>query len=367
MEEKRKKQFRLICNIVIWSAALIAACMAGTAVFRLVNTAFCESASASESREEYLEIITDARADKTGCNLIFSVMPGDGTITEILLEILSTKTYNLDYISIPLGLTGSVPEQIKEGLEWRGGTAPKEISLEQLGEYFEGESLYQYLCVAVEEWTSCPVSFYTAIDYQYYHQMYENGEPTAYLKDKIAAITSRDTAEDFFDMYYHNSDSNLSLERRLYYAGAWAQTNPAFLYVYKLPAEGTDARCYAEEEAKELIRELLEQKGYTVTQEKYREMLELDDQEAVIRILNSTEVTGLAARFQKRLEKDGYYILDIGNYEEGIVNRTRIQVREEGQGIGLVKYFNDASYEVVKDLPGSVDVLIILGSSDSGQ
>ncbi len=91
-----------------------------------------------------------------------------------------------------------------------------------------------------------------------------------------------------------------------------------------------------------------------------------------IAVLNSTEVGGLAGRWCKKLNGEGYsntYATDFRNTKDN----TIIVAKEDGVGRDLVEYFDGASYQVGNMPEGAYedlsdyDIVIIIGIADDDQ
>lgn len=82
-----------------------------------------------------------------------------------------------------------------------------------------------------------------------------------------------------------------------------------------------------------------------------------------IEILNSTDVAGVAAGWQERLNGEGFTVSQIGNYEVETLSTTKIIVTEDGMGMDLLEYFPGASVEV-GTIDSGVEIQIIIGTSD---
>lgn len=83
-----------------------------------------------------------------------------------------------------------------------------------------------------------------------------------------------------------------------------------------------------------------------------------------IEILNSTDVAGVAAKWQGTLQSAGFTVDTIGNYETETLTSTRIIVSEEGMGQDLVSYFQNASVEV-GTISSGAEIQIIVGTEDA--
>lgn len=83
-----------------------------------------------------------------------------------------------------------------------------------------------------------------------------------------------------------------------------------------------------------------------------------------IEVLNSTEVAGVAARWQEQLNADGFTVSQIGNYETEALTSTKIIVSQEGMGQDLAGYFQNATIEV-GSISSGVEIQIIVGTEDA--
>lgn len=83
-------------------------------------------------------------------------------------------------------------------------------------------------------------------------------------------------------------------------------------------------------------------------------------------VLNGSQVSGLAARTQTKLNLDGFSVEKIGDYTNEVLTQTRIIVKEEGVGRDLAKYFNNPVV-MTGDVQEGFDIEIILGTADAGK
>jgi len=90
----------------------------------------------------------------------------------------------------------------------------------------------------------------------------------------------------------------------------------------------------------------------------------IDSKSLLIEVSNGGEVAGLAGRFTEKLANEGFRLTEATTYHGEQVNYTRIQVKTEGAGKDLVKYFDDARVETAPSDMGSADIRIILGTNE---
>ena len=63
-------------------------------------------------------------------------------------------------------------------------------------------------------------------------------------------------------------------------------------------------------------------------------------------MLNSTDIAGVAAKWQEKLNAAGFTVSQIGNYETETLTNTKIIVSQAGMGQDLAGQFKNATVEV---------------------
>ncbi|MBQ5708708.1 MAG: LCP family protein [Anaerotignum sp.] len=90
----------------------------------------------------------------------------------------------------------------------------------------------------------------------------------------------------------------------------------------------------------------------------------VDSKSLLIEVANGGEVAGLAGRFTEKLANEGFRLVEPTTYHGEQMDYTRIQVKTEGAGKDLVKYFDKARVESAPSDMGSADIRIILGTNE---
>lgn len=91
-----------------------------------------------------------------------------------------------------------------------------------------------------------------------------------------------------------------------------------------------------------------------------------DSKHLRIEVLNGSGRSGVAKKLSERLKDEGYSIADIGDYGIDRKQKTRIIVKNSGEGLDLLKYFHLAEIEVAPDkIESESDILIIVGGADA--
>ncbi len=113
----------------------------------------------------------------------------------------------------------------------------------------------------------------------------------------------------------------------------------------------------------------------TTTEEATVEEIPSTDKKIVV--LNSTNTTGLAGKWQSKLSSNGFSNVGAGNYSAGAETQTKIYVKEDGMGQDLVSFFSNATVEIGKPdtsacsvTKGNItlndaDIIIVVGNSDT--
>ncbi len=91
----------------------------------------------------------------------------------------------------------------------------------------------------------------------------------------------------------------------------------------------------------------------------------VDVAEFRISVLNAARISQFASRTSERLEEAGFNVVDIGNYEEGPIERTIITVPLREVGEVLANYFNNPKVVVDENLMDEeIQVIIAIGTND---
>lgn len=91
-----------------------------------------------------------------------------------------------------------------------------------------------------------------------------------------------------------------------------------------------------------------------------------------ILVLNSTETAGLAGRWCDKLAEAGYTNTEKSDYTPQLT-QTKVVSKTDGVGQDLVKFFDNATYEVGEITEGTLentiyyDIVIIIGTADDVQ
>ena len=371
----------------------------------------------SDPVDSLKDIIDDATTDEISKNLIY-VSNDKNKITHIMLEICNTKTYNMDYVTIPVRTDYTIPSVMYRKLCQVNQEIPQVVRIAKLKQYFEDENdAYGYGVLIFEKMLGTDISYYTAIDQETYenHYMQKNvtvayqsksslnntPEPdgvtpsssvVSRTKMKISLLSDaykrqiqdlghdKEKIADYIKAQYERVASNLTEYNKIGYVEAYEKMDAGLYHYWGIPGiyNGkvfeVDARA-----AKKALKSLAENtEKYTAAQDftkvnmvippssgKLPEETGMSGSKGLkIYVLNGSRIAGVASSTKQELENAGYIVPQVGNYTAETLATTRIKVSKEGQGEDLKQYFNNPEI-VVGGVTEGYDIEIILGTMDA--
>ena len=170
---------------------------------------------------------------------------------------------------------------------------------------------------------------------------------------------------DYIKVMYKHVETDVSLTDALKYANYITKIDMSKMTMETLPGVGQyvgGVSYFIHDPA--ATQEMVDRIFYSVAPV-VNEDGSIDSKSLLIEVSNGGNVAGLAGRFTEMLSGEGFRLTDPTNYNGEQLNYTRIQVKTEGAGEDLVKYFNHAKVELAPDEVGSADIRIILGTNES--
>lgn len=406
----------LLCIVIILGVGVIS--------YKISYTILSKgSGDVSTDGDSLKAIMDEATTDEISKNLIY-VSDDKNKITHIMLEICNTKTYNMDYVTIPIRTDYTIPSVMYRKLCQVNQEIPQVIRLSKLKQYFEDEDdAYGYGVLIFEKLLGTDISYYTALSQETYDNHYEEKkvkvayktksainntpgpdgetpESTTTLKAKmnISVLSESYTNQlkdlgseqekiaDFIKDQYERVSSNLTVYNKIGYLEAYQKMNVEYFHYWGVPGTYTDKVFEVDVKAtKKAMKQLIENEtSYTEAQDleetniisikssdKDEKSEDDKDSEKVqsskgldIYVLNGSQISGLASETKAKLEEDGYTVPKVGNYTTETLTRTRIVVSKKGQGKDLKEYFSNPEI-TVGDVTSGYDIEIILGTADA--
>ena len=169
---------------------------------------------------------------------------------------------------------------------------------------------------------------------------------------------------DYIKVMYKHVDTDVSLTDAVKYANYITKVDMDKISMETLPGAGQYGGGVSYfVQAPQATREMVDRVFYSGAPE-VNEDGSIDSKSLLIEVANGGEVAGLAGRFTEKLAGEGFRLAEPTTYHGEQVDYTRIQVKTEGAGEDLVKYFDDARVESAPSDMGSADIRIILGTNE---
>ena len=185
------------------------------------------------------------------------------------------------------------------------------------------------------------------------------------LAEKVLSTESIVTnLGDYIKVMYKHVDTDVSMADAMKYANYITKIDMEKISMETLPGAGqyVGGVSYFIHDP-DATREMVDRVFYSVAPE-VNEDGSVDSKSMLIEVSNGGNVTGLAGRFTEKLANEGFRLTDPTTYSGEQVDYTRIQVKTEGAGEDLVKYFDKARVETAPSDMGSADIRIILGTNE---
>ena len=185
------------------------------------------------------------------------------------------------------------------------------------------------------------------------------------LMDKVLSTESIvKNLGDYIKVAYKYVETDVSLSDAVKYANYITKVDTGKISMETLPGAGQyvgGVSYFVHDPV--ATREMVDRVFYSVAPEVNADG-SIDSKSLLIEVANGGEVAGLAGRFTEKLAGEGFRLTDPTTYHGEQVDYTRIQVKTEGAGKELVKYFDKARVEKAPEDMGSADIRIVLGTNE---
>ena len=279
--------------------------LVGFASYKISYTLLAKGgAGGSSSTENLKNIMDEAQTDEISKNLIY-VADDKNKITHLMLEICNTKTYNMDYITIPVTTDYTIPSVMYRKLCQVNEEIPQVIRISKLLQYFEDESkAYGYGELIFEKMLGTDISYYTVLKQETYDNHYtqqkvkvayktkssENNTPgpdgmvpvtNTTLKTKMNITVLSDTYKrqisdlghdqdkiaEFINDQYEGVASNLTVYNKLGYVEAYEKMDCNLYHFWGVPGKYSRKLFEVDTKATKKAIKYLVENGETYVQE----------------------------------------------------------------------------------------------------
>lgn len=320
---------------------------------------------------------SEATRDDVAKNLIYVWNEDKKRISYCVLEVFDSQNKTVDYLTIPVAGQITLSGELFQKLSRISPEVPQMLHIARLQDYFETEDkAYGYGMMILEDYFDIDISYYTVVSRADFMERFTTAKVKSgrgkvdgmVLRDDylagMSAYTDPDSVEKYLGDICKQTKSNLDTKDRLSYAEAYAGVGKEQIHYYALPtvSQGRD-RIFDLEKAQKIFEKCNvdgqaaenggTQAGSGIAEPVLKKIV----------ILNSTDTSGVAAKWSETFQKQGYEVVEIGNYSPQL-DKTRIVVKEDGQGEEFLDYFTEAETHTGK-VPDGADAQIIIGSGDA--
>lgn len=279
--------------------------LVGFASYKISYTLLAKGgAGGSNSTENLKDIMDEAQTDEISKNLIY-VTDDKNKITHLMLEICNTKTYNMDYITIPVTTDYTIPSVMYRKLCQVNEEIPQVIRISKLLQYFDDENkAYGYGELIFEKMLGTDISYYTVLKQETYDNHYtqqkvkvayktkssENNTPgpdgmvpvtNTTLKTKMNITVLSDTYKrqisdlghdqdklaEFIKDQYEGVASNLTVYNKLGYVEAYEKMDCNLYHFWGVPGKYSGKLFEVDTKATKKAIKYLVENGETYAQE----------------------------------------------------------------------------------------------------
>ncbi len=361
------------------------------------------------SSGEIQDILDEAQTDEISKNLIY-VVDDKKNITHMMVEICNTKTYNMDYVTIPVTTSYTIPAKMYQKMCVVDEEIPQIVKVSKLRNYFadlDDEKGYGYAELIIEKMIGTSISYYTVLPESTFGSHYqETSMTTSY---KRAASSAGDTSSttvakgttgsvtmdvavasdsyvnqlkdlggdrnkivDFIKAQYQKDSgmlSNLTVYNKIGYVEAYEKMNVEYYHYWGMPGEYNAKQFTVDTASAKKFMSKLEKNTETYQEvqdfsKSTKSTKTISSTGKKILVLNGSQISGLAATTQTKLVNAGFTVPKVGDYKSETLTQTRIIVTKEGMGQDLASYFKNPEI-VVGTVQSGYDIEIILGTVDA--
>ncbi|HAL03186.1 MAG TPA: hypothetical protein DCP07_07475 [Lachnospiraceae bacterium] len=200
----KKKVFLLLLKNVGISLLVLALIIGtGVAAFFISHKYYSKKAEVEADVEvltEYTDILSQVKTDVITKNMIYAV-DENNNIKAIMLEICNTETYNMDYITIPVKTSYTIPATMYQKLMSISEELPQVVMLSKLRKYMpedqEDEKAFGYITVILEKMLGIEASYFTVYDSETFaERYYKQRAIIKYRNAKDAKVAEKEAEED---------------------------------------------------------------------------------------------------------------------------------------------------------------------------
>lgn len=329
-----------------------------------------------EERSTQYEHVIDVSVGSESSNLIYSVEEDTRQVKAVVLELFDKETGNIDYVTIPNKTQISLSNQKYQEYMEVSSQIPQIVTLRDINEYFTGDVAYEYGILLLQEELNVDIGYFTAMDSEEFNKRFEKKEgafiPREEYLDTVSQYKDESAMKDFIEKEWDVLISDITLSQKQQYASGLIKVQRAYIYAHRAYAEEIKGKATLDgAKTKKMIDKIWESGERNEKQKSVDGTAAPTDLDKLksrsIWITNGSRINGLAAAFKEKFEKEGLYVMGVGDFSGEIQKKTVIYTRKKRWGRYLKPFFKDPVIKEVqdpKDLTNAADIEIVLGTDD---
>lgn len=333
---------------------------------------FYKTTERAERSTKYEHVINVSVGSESS-NLIYSVEKDTRLVRAIVLELFDKETGNLDYVTIPNKTQISLSNQKYQEYMEVSTQIPQIVTLRDINEYFTGDVAYEYGILLLQEELNVDIGYFTALDSQEFNKRFEKKEgaftPREEYLDTVSQNKDESAMKDFIEKEWNMLISDITLSQKQQYASGLIKVDRKYIYAHRAYAEEIKGKATLDgAKTKKMIDQIWDTGKRKEKQKSVDGTAAPTDLEKLksrsIQITNGSRINGLAAAFKEKFEKEGLYVMGVGDFSGEIQKKTVIYTRKKRWGRYLKPFFNAPLIKEAKDLTNGADIEIVLGTDD---
>ena len=314
---------------------------------------FLKQTQRVERSTQYEHVIDVNPGSMESSNLIYSYDKKSGKIDAMVLELFDAGTKNMTYVTIPASTQITISAKTYNDLLKKSSKLPQVITMSEISSYFQGDVKYEYGILILQEELKADIGYFTAMTSDEFNKCFEweNGKkkklcPTKQLLDEAAKCSDESDMNDLIESKWDSLISDVTL----------SQKQQTFNKKFKLDKTKTA----------KMIEKIWEKKVYQSAQNSTSSTSSTENK-GTVWIYNGSKITGLAAKYQKILQEDGYEVKGVGNATGNIRSQTVIYATKKKKANALKKYFKNPLIQTADNMSSGASIEIVLGTDDDIQ
>ncbi len=352
----------------------IMALLLGVGVASYFLTTLWFKVTTKEERSTRYDHVITVDAGSESSNLIYSVEKDTNAVKAVVLELFDKETGNLDYVTIPNKTQISLDAKAYAEYQKISPQMPQIVTLRDINQYFKGDVAYEYGILLLQEELDVEIGYFTALDSVEFDKRFEKKDgafrPNEEYLATVPSDGSEDSMKDFISKEWDSLISDITLSQKQQYASGLVKVKADCIYAHRAYAEEIKGSATLDgKKTKKMIDKIWETEARTSPQKSVDGTAAQTGMDKLksrsIQITNGSKINGLAAAYKEKLEKDGLYVMGVGDFTGEVQKTTTIYVRRKKWGNYLKDYFKNPTIQEADALTNGADIEIVLGTEDA--